>query len=182
MLAQMTPLWRWLIALGAVALGALLLIPYFRPTASAGPGTLIGSALPNLALRNLQGRRYWLHSERGHVLVVNLWASWCPPCRAEMPDLERVATDTVRRNVRVIGIDEGESAAVAGAFAHSLGITYRIVIDPTQRYGRAFGAFGLPTTVIVDTRGAIVRAFDGPLTYAQVERALAPELTAVAGR
>ncbi|HUY11614.1 MAG TPA: TlpA disulfide reductase family protein [Candidatus Dormibacteraeota bacterium] len=173
MLAQMTPIWRWLLALGAIALGTLLLLPYFRPTATAGPGTLVGESLPQLPLLALDGKPFALRRTLGHVVVVNLWASWCPPCRAEMPDLERISRDDAARGVRVIGIDEGESPAVAGAFARSLGIDYRVVADPRQRYGRAFGAFGLPTTAIVNSRGRIVRAFDGPLTYVQVARALA---------
>lgn len=176
MLAPMTSLWRWLLVGAAIALAAFLLVPYFRPSTAAGPGTLIGAPIPDLPLLDERGANYSLASERGHILVVNLWASWCPPCRAEMPDLERVARHEAVRGVRVIGIDQGESGAVAKAFAQSLGITYRVVVDPTQRYGRAFGAFGLPTTAIVNRRGVVVRAFDGPLTYQQIVRALAPLL------
>ena len=176
MLAPMTRLWRWFLVIAAIALAAFLLIPYFRPSTSAGPGTLVGAPLPELPLVDERGAAYSLAGERGRVLVVNLWASWCPPCRAEMPDLERVARKEATHGVRVIGIDQGESGAVARSFARSLGITYRIVVDPTQRYGRAFGAFGLPTTAIVDRRGIVVRAFDGPLTYPQIVRALKPLL------
>ena len=106
---------------------------------------------------------------------MNLWASWCPPCRAEMPDLQRLAQRDP--SIVVIGVNEGESAERARAFAQSLGIGFPIWVDSAQQYGRVYAAQGLPTTIIVGPDGNVVRAFDGALTYSQMTDAVA----AVAG-
>jgi len=114
-----------------------------------------------------------VHAFQDRIVVLNLWASWCPPCRAEMPDLERFSLAYRRRGVVVVGVDEGESAARAAAFARSLAITYPILIDETQEYGRVYAALGLPTTAIISRDGVVVRTFDGPLTYRQMGAAVA---------
>ncbi len=95
---------------------------------------------------------------------MNLWASWCPPCRAEMPDLQRLAETDAHRGVAVVGVNEGESPQKARAFADALRIRFPIWIDSSERYGLIYAALGLPTTVIVDRRGIVMRGFDGPLT------------------
>jgi thiol-disulfide isomerase/thioredoxin len=124
----------------------------------------------------LSGTTAALNTYRGHIVVMNLWASWCPPCRAEMPDLQRLYADYRARNVQVIGVDEGESGQRAGAFAHSLGISYPILVDEQQQYGRVYAALGLPTTIIVDPSGVVVRGFDGALSYPQMVSAITPLL------
>ena len=143
---------------------------------AAGPNALAGSPAPNFPVPALSGGISGLGSYRGRVVVMNLWASWCPPCRAEMPDLQRLYAAYAHRNVVVLGVDEGESAERAAAFAHSLQIHYPILIDEQQPYGRVSAALGLPTTVIVDTSGTVVRGFDGPLSYPEMVRAFAPLL------
>jgi thiol-disulfide isomerase/thioredoxin len=104
---------------------------------------------------------------------MNLWASWCPPCRAEMPDLQRLLDADGRSGVAVVGVNEGESPERARAFADALRIRFPIWIDASQRYGRLYGALGLPTTVIVDRKGVIVGGFDGAMTFDQMRAAVA---------
>lgn len=113
-----------------------------------------------------------LSQERGKIVVMNLWASWCPPCRAEMPDLQRFAQAYARRGVAVIGVNQGESARQARAFAQALRITFPIWLDPGQEYGRAYAALGLPTTVVIARDGTIVRGFDGPLSFDDLRSAV----------
>lgn len=105
---------------------------------------------------------------------MNLWATWCPPCRAEMPDLQRLYEAYKNRNVVVLGVDQGESASRVAAFAKSLDIHYPILLDQSQQYGRVYAALGLPTTVVVDPQGIVMRAFDGPLSYPQMVDAITP--------
>ena len=105
---------------------------------------------------------------------MNLWGTWCPPCRAEMPDLQRLAAAYAARGVVVVGVNQGESADRAGAFARSLGIRYPIWLDEHQQYGRAFSALGLPTTVVIGRDGIVVRGYDGALSYDQLRAAIRP--------
>lgn len=106
--------------------------------------------------------------------MMNLWATWCPPCRAEMPDLQRLATRYAGAGLSIVGVNQGESPERARAFADSLRIGFPIWIDADQRYGRAYGALGLPTTVVLDRRGVVVRGFDGALTFEQMRSAVDP--------
>lgn len=167
--------------MGALALAVAfwVLAPFFSSsTRSAGPAGLIGSMAPVYALQNDRGAVVSLLSYRRQVVLMNLWASWCPPCRAEMPDLQRLANAYSAKGIVIVGVNEGESPQRARAFADSLGIRFPIWIDENQRYGRAYGALGLPTTVIVDRRGVVVRGYDGALTYAQMQAAIAQLLVA----
>lgn len=94
-----------------------------------------------------------------------------------MPDLERLSRANARRGLVVVGVDQGESAQRAQRFAASLGVTYPIWLDSAQEYGRAYSALGLPTTILVDRRGTVVRGFDGPLTYQQMQSTVDPVLS-----
>ncbi len=136
---------------------------------------LAGAPAQSFDLHRIDGRVDSLARHRGEVVVMNLWASWCPPCREEMPALQQFAKQNAGR-VAVLGIDQGESAAVASAFARERGVTFPVLVDEQQQYGRTYAAVGLPTTVIVGRDGRIVRGIDGPLTLAQMRDAVAPAL------
>jgi peroxiredoxin len=169
----------WLFAVIAIAVVLIVLLPLFRANAplSAGPAGLAGQRAPVIDLHDDRGAPVSLDRYRGKVVVMNLWASWCPPCRAELPDLQRLWAADSARGLVVVGVDQGESAQRAQSFASSLGVRFPIWIDSEQAYGRAYAALGLPTTVIIDRRGVVARGFDGALTYAQMRTAVAPVLS-----
>lgn len=157
------------------ALALIALIPLFRGTqAPGGPASLAGRPAPVFDLVSDRGAAVSLLQYRGKIVVMNLWATWCPPCRAEMPDLQTVASQYARDGVVIVGVNQGESSEKAAAFAASLRISFPIWLDQEQRYGRAYQALGMPTTVIVDRNGTIVRGFDGALTIDQMRAAIAP--------
>ncbi|HEY4433130.1 MAG TPA: TlpA disulfide reductase family protein [Candidatus Cybelea sp.] len=158
-----------------LAVAAAVAAPYFfsQPANVNGPSGAAGRPAPVFTLRDDLGRHVSLTQYRGSVVVMNLWASWCPPCRAEMPDLQKLADAFGSRGIAVVGINEGESPQRARAFAGSLGIRFPIWIDSAEQYGRTYTALGLPTTVIVDRRGVVVRGFDGALTLDQMRAAVA---------
>jgi peroxiredoxin len=169
--------WIWLAVLFAAALVAVLFwLALPGSSVATGPLGLIGKQAPSFAVSNDDGRSAALADYRGKIVVLNLWASWCPPCRAEMPDLEKLHQAYASRGVVVLGVDQGESADRARAFATSLRITYPVLIDDGQQYGLVYAALGLPTTVVVDRGGVVRQAFDGPLTYPQMRAAVDPLL------
>jgi peroxiredoxin len=159
-----------------LAIAFFVIEPFFvSPTTRAGgPQGLVGEAAPVFDLQDDRGASVSLERYRGQIVVMNLWASWCPPCRAEMPDLQRLADAYASRGIAIVGVNQGESPERARAFADSLRIRFPIWIDGSQRYGRTYAALGLPTTVILDANGVVVRGFDGPLTFAQMQAAVAP--------
>ncbi|MBV9719879.1 MAG: redoxin domain-containing protein [Candidatus Eremiobacteraeota bacterium] len=166
----------WAILTIALAIGFFILKPFFAAPANrgAGPGALVGEPAPVFALKDDRGIAVSLDRYRGRVVLMNLWASWCPPCRAEMPDLQHLQSAYAGSGLAVLGVNEGESAQRAHAFADSLQIRFPIWIDAGQQYGRAYAVLGLPTTVILDRHGVVVRGLDGALTFRQMESAVSP--------
>jgi len=171
---------RTILILAAIAIAVVILVPLFRTqnAAAVGPSAMVGQTAPVLDLRDDHGNAVSLAQYRGKVVVMNLWASWCPPCRAELPDLQTVAQEYAKDGVVIVGVNQGESPQRAAAFAQSLDIHFPIWIDDAQRYGRVYAALGLPTTVVIDRLGVVARGFDGPLTIQQMRSAIAGVLRA----
>jgi thiol-disulfide isomerase/thioredoxin len=143
-----------------------------------GPAVLAGAPAQSYPVKNLAGKDDGLDRYRGHVVLVNLWASWCAPCRSETPALEQLYERDRSRGLVVLGIDQGESARAAAAFATEMKLSYPILVDEDQQYGRAYAAIGLPTSLVVDRGGRIVRGIDGELSLAQMSDAVDPLLRA----
>ena len=164
----------WALAAVAVVAALWIIVPLFasQPAHTQGPAGLAGQTAPVFTLADDRGRTVSLAQYRGEIVVMNLWASWCPPCRAEMPDLQRLSQSYRGRGLAIVGVNEGESPERARAFAGALHIAFPIWIDDQQRYGRVYAALGLPTTVIVGRDGTVLRGFDGPLAYPQMRAAV----------
>jgi thiol-disulfide isomerase/thioredoxin len=167
-----------LVALVAIAFTVKLYFGAAGPPASrfggGGPGMLAGAPAQSYPTKTLEGKTDGIDRYRGHVVFVNLWASWCAPCRSETPALERLYADERSRGLVVLGIDQGESATAAGTFAKEMHLSYPILLDEDQQYGRAYAAVGLPTSLIVDRSGHIVRGVDGEMSLAQMHEAVDP--------
>lgn len=166
---------KWLFAGALAVLAAFVLKQYFPSGGTqTSPVASVGKPAPSFAVPSVDGKSRTLSMYRGRVVVMNLWATWCPPCRSEMPDLEKLYENYRGRGLVVIGINQGESRARAQSFAHSLRISYPIWLDDQQQYGRTYIAIGLPTTIVINRSSVAVKGFDGPLTYAQMKAAVAP--------
>jgi cytochrome oxidase Cu insertion factor (SCO1/SenC/PrrC family) len=112
-----------------------------------------GGAAPSFALDSTEGRRVSLADLKGQPLVINFWASYCPPCRAEMPMLQRRVGAS--SGARLVLINEGDSAQRARDFLNANGIQQASLLDSDLKVGRAYGVLPLPTTVFVRADGSI---------------------------
>lgn len=123
-------------------------------TQVAVEAAIVGYTAPDFALQTPSGDTVRLSELRGQPLVLNFWATWCGPCRAEMPALLRLEAAYAGR-AQVIGVNQGESAATITAFATELAIDYPLLIDRNHAINRQYGVRGLPTTLFIDADGII---------------------------
>lgn len=120
-----------------------------------------GIPLPNVTGKTLDGARLDLADLRGNVVVLNVWGSWCAPCREESPDLVQVASETQDRAVRFVGIDVRDNPAAAKAYERTFGITYPSFDDQDGTILAQFSGIipvsAVPSTAVIDKQG-VVRA------------------------
>ena len=128
--------------------------------------------LPDLALAPLggDGAALELADLRGPA-VVNLWATWCAPCRRELPAFQEVSE--ARPDVRFIGIDIGEDAAKAQEFIDELGVSFDQFVDSRGELTDALGTAALPVTLVVDADGTVATEHLGPMTVDDLDDAIA---------
>ncbi len=139
-------------------------------TTVGGLGGLVGHSVPSFTVPLLAGGSGSLYGYRDHAVLANLWATWCPPCRHEMPALERLYRTYRAQGFLVVGIDQGENDARVAAFVKKVGVTYPILMDHDQQYGQAFQALGLPTSVFIGRDGTVATTFDGELPFEVMEK------------
>jgi thiol-disulfide isomerase/thioredoxin len=104
-------------------------------------------------LQDLDGRRFDLAELRGRVVVVNFWATWCGPCKEELPSLQRLREKTAGKPVEVLTVNYGEMAERVRPFFEKEGLALRVLLDTQKAAGREWGVGGLPMTFVVDANG-----------------------------
>jgi peroxiredoxin len=164
------------IVVASLALGAAALT-WVAP----GSGVEINREAPDFRVLNLATRdTVTLEDYRGSVTLVNIWATWCLPCREEMPSMQALYDSLGDRGFRIaaISIDEGSSEDVA-AFAQELGLTFDILHDRSGTVERLYQTTGVPESFLLDRRGILVKRVIGahdwssPANRSTVERLLA---------
>ena len=129
--------------------------------ASADPGAGLG-LLPSFDLMTFEGERFDLEVMSGRVVVVNFWASWCPPCRAEAPVLARVASEMDSEGVLFLGVLHRDRVELGRQFAEQYGLTFPNVVDDGS-LASVLGVRAIPTTFVVDASGEVVARHFGPI-------------------
>jgi peroxiredoxin len=143
----------------AVVFAVVLMIRILPEIALVG----VGSRAPEFQAVDLRtGRPATLADYRGRVVLLNVWATWCHPCRIEMPAMERLSRDLAGTDFRIVAVsvDEGDSSEVS-AFAKELGLTFDILHDQSGMIKRAYQTKGVPESFVIDRRGIIVKRVIG---------------------
>lgn len=185
-------------AVAAVVVAAAALTACSRATAGtpvdqpetnyvAGDGTVNEVAPANrrdpveLSGPTLDGSSLDLASLRGKVVVLNVWGSWCPPCRKEAPVLKKVSQDVGGKDVVFVGIDTRDSDAAAKAFLDNIGLTYANVVDPDGELLLAFkgelNPNAIPSTLVLDKQGRVAARIVGGVEEGTLRAVIAPLVT-----
>ncbi|HET7814228.1 MAG TPA: TlpA disulfide reductase family protein [Candidatus Baltobacteraceae bacterium] len=126
-----------------------------------------GDRIVPLAVTSLEGTNATL-VPAGRPQVLNVFATWCPPCRAEMPALAKLASQLQQRGIDVVGIDQQEPVSAVAAFARDFTVPYPVYVDETNVTHDVLGARIIPTTIVIDSSGVIRWERSGPLDNADM--------------
>ena len=145
---------RQRIVIAVFALLLLLAAGCGKGKGPSGPLT-IGKAAPDFTLQDLSGRSRRLSDYRGKVVMVNFWATWCPPCRSELGSMQKLFAAPPGPDFRMLTVLVNDSPANAATMARRKGYTFPILIDMEGTVGQAFGITGVPETFIIDRKGVL---------------------------
>lgn len=168
---------RWSAFTAVVAVLGLLWIwqsavPVAATTGGRVPSPREGFPAPDFTLATLDGGEMSLSALRGQVVVINLWTSWCPPCREEMPAIEQVYRQSKDQGLEVLAVNSTfqDDEQAAAAFVQELGLTFPVLLDRDGAISRRYRLQALPTTFFVDRRGIIRHVVPGgPMQPAFIE-------------
>jgi peroxiredoxin len=107
-------------------------------------------------LRDLEGRQVRLNDHRGKLVFLSFWATWCPPCRAEMPSMESLYRRLGNRGFEILAVDMQESREQVQKFVHENAFSFPVLLDETGRVGAMYGVRNIPTTYLIDPQGTVL--------------------------
>jgi len=156
----------WSMVCAMVALAGCSKEQKDAPTGTSVVKVREGSQAPDFTLRDLDGQETRLSSLQGKVVLLNFWATWCPPCREEVPSMVKLNRAMAGKPFQMlaVSIDEGGKDAVAGYFKAS-GSTLPTLLDTDRSVGRLYGITGVPETFVIDTKGVILKKVIGPMDW-----------------
>ncbi len=176
---------RWMTAAGAMGLLALALaliyqwgipgadsrLPPIAQGDTAAP--LQGALAPNFSLTGIDGQTHRLGQLSGNPVLINFWATWCEPCRLEMPAIQTRYQRYADQGLEVLAVDFDEPKDDVVAFGESLGLTFPLLLDPAGKVQTLYQVRGYPTSFFVDRRGRVQVVQIGVMTEGQLDRNLA---------
>jgi peroxiredoxin len=133
-------------------------------------------AAPELSLENINGQTESLTDYRDRVVLVNNWATWCPPCKAEMPTLAAYYREHTTEGFTIIAIEAGDPGHVVAPFVQSYNLEFPVWLDPNRDSLQAFGNGTLPNSYVIDRSGTVRYAWTGEISKAMLEKYVTPLL------
>jgi peroxiredoxin len=139
----------------------LLMVLSLAPALCVPAGGLVGQPAPDFALRSVQGDNVRLSEHSGEVVLINFWATWCGPCRQEMPLLDELYGKYQRAGLVMLSVNIDDNAAPAIEMAQTLKISYPVLFDSRKEVSRAYDVSAMPVTVLVDRAGVVRYVSEG---------------------
>jgi len=130
----------------------------------------LGLEAPNFTFPDLNGQRVTLFDHRGKVVLVNIWATWCPPCRQEMPSMQRLYEKFRGKNLEILAVSiDSNGREAVDPFMRKIDLTFPVLLDPKETIKPLYGITGVPESFIVDKEGILVKKIIGPIDWATPE-------------
>ncbi|MFO8037136.1 MAG: TlpA disulfide reductase family protein [Anaerolineales bacterium] len=140
------------------------------------PPARINRSAPELTLDTLDGEQISFRDLQGKVVLVNNWATWCPPCKAEMPELNAYYQDRKDQGFLVVAIEAGSPRSDVEAFVEREGIDFTVLLDPGSKALKSFQNASLPNSYVIDRQGSLRLTWTGAINQATLERYINPLL------
>jgi peroxiredoxin len=164
----------FLVGLGSVLLMAAVALVYSNRPAVGFPR--VGSRMADFTLNDLNGKKVNLSDYAGKTVLINAWASWCPPCLEEMPMLVREYTERQGNGFVILAINAGETQEEAAAFATKMGLEFPVLLDPDSALLDSFLIDSLPTSVLIGPDGIVKAVHIGLLSPEQFTAKFSPQI------
>jgi peroxiredoxin len=157
-----------------VVIACVLLIFFLREerdstletTKSLQPGLKV----PNFSFPDINGKEVSLSDHRGKVVLVNVWATWCPPCRKEMPSMQKLYEKFKGDNFEILAVSiDSEAREAVAPFMQKMNLTFPALLDPREAIRPLYGITGVPESFIIDRDGILVEKIIGPINWATPE-------------
>ena len=168
---------------GFILIGFVSLLFLTRPANSKakdpGSGVLpvnVNFPAPSLALQDLHGELVSLDDYLGKTVLVNNWATWCPPCRAEMPTLQAYYNEHQHQNFTLVAIESGDHPSQVAEFTQQFNLTFPIWVDQEMKAIQGFRNPALPSSYLIDKRGTVILAWSGTINQDNLEKYVTPLL------
>lgn len=143
----------------------LLILTFVFLTAGApspwGIDELVGKKAPDFTLKDMNEKAVSLSSLKGTIVLINFWATWCPPCRAEMPSLNKLYREFRDKNLVVLAVSTDRSSQSVKEFLDKRPVDFPVLMDSDNKVSRQFKVFSLPTTFLLDRNGTILQRYLG---------------------
>jgi len=137
------------------------MIVVVAPVADSSTEQMVGQPAPDFALRSLEGANLRLSEHLGEVVVINFWATWCGPCRQEMPLLDELYGKYRRAGLVLLGVNLDDTQDRAIEMARTLKVTYPVLLDTRKDVARAYQVGSMPVTILIDREGVVRHVSEG---------------------
>ena len=147
-----------------------------KKTAQAIGPARVGKQLGDFSLTDITGKKVHLSDYTGQVVLLNAWATWCPPCKAEMPDLNAYYQAHHDQGFVILAINAGDSTSVAAAFAAEKRLSFPVLLDPNSRLLTTLGIRNFPTSILIGKDGVVKAIHVGMFSPEDLEADITPYL------
>jgi len=161
---------------GLLVIVAIIAIAFNKPPEQQVSQAQVGKVLDNFTLTDVNGTTVQLNDFAGQTVLINAWATWCPPCRAEMPDLNSYYQAHKDQGFTILAVNAGDSASDAAAFVNQNQLGFPVLLDPAINLLNSLGVRSFPTSIVIGSDGVVKSIHVGMYTLESLETEVTPLL------